>query len=188
MGIVVGVAVEEVLQLLGRQRRQSVARAVVVLILLAGFVASHLRVLDIEPHRYFVTGEDVEAMNWIAANTDEDALFAVNAYFWFPHHPHGTDAGYWIPYFTGRDITAGVMLLSLATPDYQASVVQLSQAAEDLTVDGSSLEELRSLGVDYIYVGAKGDFSGPSLDAVQLRNDTDVKLVYQTPHVAILEL
>jgi hypothetical protein len=188
IGIILGVAVEEMLQLLGGTRRETVARGVAALILLAGFVASHLRVLDIELHRYFVTTEDVEAMQWIAANTDEDALFAVNTYFWFPHHPHGTDAGYWIPYFTGRDITAAVMLLSLAAPDYQASVVQLSQAAEGLTADGSSLEELRSLGVDYIYIGAKGDFSGPSLDATQLCAETDAKLVYQTPHVAILEL
>jgi hypothetical protein len=188
IGIVVGAAVEEALQLLGKERRQTVAPAVVALTLFAGFLASHLRVLDIEPHRHFVTAEDVEAMHWITANTDEDALFAVNTYFWFPHHPHGTDAGYWIPYFTGRDITAAVMLLSLATPDYQASVVELSEAAEDLTVEGSSLDELRSLGVDYIYIGAKGDFSGPSLDAVQLRNDANAKLVYQTPHVAILEL
>jgi hypothetical protein len=190
IGIVAGIATEEVLQSLGRQRRQSFALAVAALILLAGFVASHVRVLDIESHRYFVTAEDVQAMEWIVAHTDEHALFAVNTYFWFPHHPHGTDAGYWIPYFTGRNITAAVMLLSLATPDYQASVVQLSQAAEGLTADsyGSSLEELRSLGVDYVYVGAKGDFTGPSLDAAQLCAETDAKLVYQTPHVAILEI
>jgi hypothetical protein len=186
--VVVGTAVEEMLQLLGRARRETVARALVALILFAGFAASHLRVLEIEPHRYFVTSEDVEAMQWIAAHTDEDALFAVNTYFWFPHHPHGTDAGYWIPYFTSRDMTAAVMLLSLTPPGYQASVVQLSEAEEVLAAGSASLEGLRSLGVDYIYIGAKGDFSGPSLDAAELSADTDAKLVYQTPHVAILEL
>jgi len=188
IGLILGTALEELLQLVSGQRRQSAAAAVAGLVLLAGFAASHVRVLDVEPFRYFVTVEDVEAMHWITANTEEDALFAVNTYFWFPHHPHGTDAGYWIPYFTGRDMTAAVMLLSLATPEYQTSIVELSEAAEGLTVDGSSLEELRSLGVDYIYIGARGDFSGPSLDVTQLREYADLELVYQTPHVAVLEL
>ena len=188
IGIAIGAAVEEVLTVLGARRRETVARAFTALIVFAGFVASHLRVADIEPHRYFVTVEDAAAMRWIADNTDEDALFAVNTYFWLPHHPHGTDAGYWIPYFTGRDMTAAVMLLTFTPPDYQASVVRLSEAEEELAADGASLEELRSLGVDYIYIGAKGDFSGPSLDAAELSADTDAKLVYRTPHVAILEL
>ena len=65
------------------------------------------------------TGEDIAAMEWIRGHTEPDALFAVNTYFWLPHHPHGTDAGYWIPYFTGRQMTAAVMLLSGATPEYK---------------------------------------------------------------------
>jgi hypothetical protein len=113
IGLVLGGAVEEALAADQLRWRQA-ADAVVAFALLAGFVTSHARVADIEPYRFFVTDEDVAAMDWIRENTPEDAVFAVNTYFWLPRAPHGTDAGYWIPYFTGRKTTAGVMLLSLA--------------------------------------------------------------------------
>jgi hypothetical protein len=127
-------------------------------------------------------------MDWIRNNTEPEATFAVNTYFWLPHHPHGTDAGYWIPYFTGRHMTAAVMLLAGATQEYKSRVVQMSKAVERLAVDHSTLDELRALGVGYIYIGANGDFSGPALNAAQLGQSRDAVLIYQTPRVSILEI
>ncbi len=187
-GLIMGSAVEDLVRLFGQQRRRAVSRFVAALVLIAGFVASHVRVTEIEPYRYFVTQEDVVAMDWIANNTDPDATFAVNTYFWHPLHPHGTDAGYWIPYFTGRHITAAVMLLTLASPEYKSRVIEMSELVEQLEVDNSSLDELQSLGVDYVYIGAKGDFSGPGLSAARLSQAQDATLVYQTPRVSIFRI
>ncbi len=117
-----------------------------------------------------------------------DALFAVNTTFWLPRAPHGTDAGYWIPYFTGRSTTASAMLLAQGQPSYVDEIVTLSHAEERLENDPAALEELRALGVDYIYIGARGDFSGPGLEAATLREEPGVSVVYEQAGVTILAL
>ena len=127
-------------------------------------------------------------MEWIQENTPPDALFAVNTFFWLPAAPHGTDAGYWIPYFTGRQTTAGVMLLSLGTKEYRSNLVELSRTVEELEIGDEAISKLREMGVDYIYVGRMGDFSGPGLNAARLAKSSDLRLRYQESGVFILEI
>jgi len=188
IGLVVGSGVEESLTLFGTYWREWGVRLVTALVLVAGFVGSHIRVTEIEPHRYFVTPEDIEAMDWIRENTPTDALFAVNTHFWLPRAPHGTDAGYWIPYFTGRRTTAGVMLLSLGTEEYKNHIIRMSRAVERLEVDNTALAELQALGVDYVYVGQKGDFSGSGLNVMRLVQAQNVNVLYQNGGVSILQI
>jgi hypothetical protein len=188
IGLVIGSAVEELSGLFEPHQRLWMTNAIFGLVLAASFVASHVRVTEIEPYRYFVTPADVAAMNWIKANTPRDALFAVNTTFWLPRAPHGTDGGYWIPYFTGRQTTASVMLLSEASPDYQSSIVEMSRAEERLETDYSALGDLHKLGVDYVYIGQRGDFSGQGLDAARLKQMTDVVPVYEHDGVSILQI
>lgn len=188
IGLVVGVAVEETLPLVMPKWRPAALRLVAALILATGFVASHVRVADIELYRQFVTPADLEAMAWIRENTPEDATFAVNTYFWLPRAPHGTDAGYWIPYFTGRKTTAGSMLNSLGTGRYVSQIVEMSAAVEKLETDHAALAELDALGVDYLYIGQRGDFSGPGLDAATLSQVEGAIPVYQEDGVSIFRL
>ena len=188
IGLVVGSAAEEALTLCGPRWRKRTAWLVIALVLVASLVASRVRVTEIEPHRYFVASEDIAAMDWIKENTLPDALFAVNTYFWLPGAPHGTDAGYWIPYFTGRQMTAGVMLLSLGGNDYSARIIEMSHSVEQLEVDNVSLAELQAMGVDYVYIGRRGDFSGPGLSAAQLSRSENVRTLYQKDGVYILQI
>ena len=94
----------------------------------------------------------------------------------------------WIPYFTGRRTTAGVMIMSLGSKDYQAQVVTMSHAAERLETDNGALETLSALGVNYVYVGQKGDFSGPGLDVARLIQAENLTLVYQDAGVSVLQI
>lgn len=188
IGVIIGCAMEELLSLFRQNWRRQASDLILGLSLIAGFAASHVRVTDIEPFRYFVTAQDVASMHWIRQHTPSDALFAVNTHFWLPRSPHGTDAGYWIPYFTGRRTTAGAMLLNLPEQEYVNRVVEMSRAVEQLEVDSKSLTELQQMGVDYIYVGRKGDFSGPGLNPDRLRQARGVDLVYQRGGVSILQL
>jgi len=159
-----------------------------------GFIGAYDRMTDrvygnFEPYRFFVTSEDVVAMEWIKANTSEDALFAVNTYFWLPYAPHGTDAGYWIPYFTNRKSTVGTMLNHLGTWEYHSHIVEVSRSVEKIAQDpASALNELRAFGVDYIYIGKWGDFSGKGLDASRLIAADDAALVYQEDNVYIFRI
>ena len=188
IGLILGSAVHELLNLLTSRWRELGVRLVMGIVLAASFTASHVRVTEIEPFRYFVTPGDVAAMDWIRANTPPDALFAVNTYFWLPNGPHGTDGGYWISYFTDRRTTAGAMINNLGGREYLGEIVEMSRAVEQLEIDNTPLAELQALSVDYVYVGPRGDFSGPGLNVAQLSQAENVSVCYQNGGVSILQI
>lgn len=188
IGLIVGSAAEQAPALLWPHWRGRITQLAIALVLVVSFAASHVRVTEIELYRHFITPEDVAAMDWIRENTPADALFAVNTYFWLPRSPHGTDAGYWIPYFTGRQTTVGTMLAFVESSEYRENLVLMSRAVEQLEVDNTSLVELQAMGVDYVYIGKNGDFSGPGLSAAQLAQAENVKALYQRAGVTILEV
>lgn len=188
MGLAVGVAAEEVLRALSPAWRQTALRLMVMGLLLMSVVMGRARAVEKEPNRYFVSSADVAAMEWIRANTPADAVFAINTYFWLPAFPHGTDAGYWIPYFTGRQTTASSMLFGFSPAGYRAWVVASSHAVERLPYDLAAVAELKRLGVGYIYVGAKGDFSGTGLDGEQLSEMPGLRPVYHQDPVWVFEV
>ena len=186
LSVIIGGAAEALMRLPAFVWLRAPAMAVLgVWICLAG---SHLRATGVEPSRYFVTPEDVTAMQWIRENTPEDALFAVNTHFWLPRAPHGTDAGYWIPYFTGRRTNTGVMLNNLGPAAYQNEVVATSRAVKRVAEDVAALDTLREAGITHIYLGAKGNFAGPGLDRAALIAAPGAHLVYESQNVAIFAL
>jgi hypothetical protein len=80
------------------------------------------------------------------------------------------------------------MLLSLGEWDYLTEIVEMSKAVEELEKDNQALEELQAMDVDYVYIGRRGDFSGPGLSMKQLSKASEVKIVYQSSKVAILRI
>jgi hypothetical protein len=186
--LILGAAAAEAIKLLPVQVRQVAQRGMVVAVVVAAVAFVPVRVRDIEPARFFVTPEDLEAMAWIREHTAEDALFAVNTTFWLPKLPHGTDAGYWIPYLTGRQMTAAVMLLNLAEPEYEDRIVALSQAATAAAADPAALPALRELGVDYIYAGVWGNAAGPAFDPDRLAAQPGVEIVFRKGRAAVARL
>jgi hypothetical protein len=187
IGLIIGSIPEIALTLYrGSSWYRLIGRVTLVLVLAGGFIASHVRVTEIEKYRQFITLEDVKAMKWIKENTSEDSLFAVNTYFWLPGAPHGTDAGYWIPYFANRQTTASVMLFSLGAKTYISNIVEMSQIVENLEIDNRYLDRLCEMGVDYIYIGKKGDFSNSGLSAEQLSGESE--LVYKDDGVFIFRI
>jgi len=108
----------------------------------------------IEPWRFFITRDDLAAMDWVRQNTPPDALFAVQAY----QDPgalsvHGIDAGLWLPYFTGRRSTVPPMIYDgEMTPQAASVVTQRALDTERLPADHAALQRLRAQGVSYAYV------------------------------------
>lgn len=187
VALLIGAAVGELVRRSGRRLRLAQTLAL-ALVCAGGLIAAPIRAQALEPYRYFVTPADVQAMGWISANTPPDARFAVNTTFWLPLAPHGTDGGYWIGYFTGRQTTAGVMINNLGTSDYLAAVVARSNAVEQLEHDPSAVATLRAAGVSHIYIGPRGDFSGPGLNPDQLRQNPGLALVYEQDGVFIFRI
>jgi hypothetical protein len=162
---------------------------VAIAVLILGVWGMQDRATDVEAYRHFVTPEDLTAMQWIDENIPEDATFAINTYFWLPRAPHGVDAGYWIPYLTGRQTTAPAMIvIGEADKALMDRFIAESHAAERLENDLGGLDELDAMGVHYIYIGKVGDFSGPGLQADFLRQSDRVKTIYEQDGVTILEI
>lgn len=194
IGLLVGCAVEEVLRLLraGAAARWAVVAGMVAL----GVWAAPQRTQTLEAYRFFVTPADVAAMQWIREQTPSDARFGINTYFWLPNSPHGTDGGYWIPYFTGRATSAGVMINNLAPREVRAAIVAQSRAVERLAgdagagipPDASAVATLRELGVTHLYIGPLGNFAGPGLDPVALAALPGLAEVYAADGVHIFAL
>jgi hypothetical protein len=146
------------------------------------------RVNGIEEYRYFFTDSDLAAMEWIKANTPEDAVFAINATLWLVNSPHGTDGGYWIPYFTGRKTTVSTMLFSLGLPTDVERIRQQAGLVATLGEESPQLQALCSMGVEYLYNGEKGNFTGIGFNQENILKDTHAKLLYQNEDVFIIKL
>ncbi len=186
--IVLGAASAEVVRWLPQAWQASAQKVLVVGCVVAALIWTPVRARDVEPFRYFVTPADEQAMLWIRENTPPDARFAVNTLFWLPEMPHGTDAGYWIPYLTGRQMSAGVMLLNLADQAEIDRVVADSLAAVAVAADPAALDQLVARGITYVYVGALGNFGGAAFDVAELAAQPGVEVVYQDGPVAVLHL
>lgn len=188
IGLVIGTAVTEIHNLIPPHQKIKTELAVLTLILIAALPAAYRRATTLEPYRYFITDTDIDAMTWINENLPEDVTFAINTYMWLPKFAHGTDAGYWIPYFTNRHIIVSSMISAEAPNAYKEQVLALSQASESLETGLDALETLYNSGVEYIYIGANGDFSGSGLKYEFLMQSNWVEPVYQNGDTIILHI
>lgn len=188
ISLIVGTAVTELLNWIPPNRKTPAVVVLIAAVLLLSLPAARTRANTVEAYRHFVTPDDIVAMDWINDNLPQDATFAINTYFWFPTFAHGTDAGYWIPYFTQRHIVTSAMLSDGLSPDYRQQVLAQSQASELLETDLTAVTTLYNMGVHYIYIGAMGDFSGPGLPLAQLATSDRVTLLYQQGSAAIFEI
>lgn len=187
IGVIIGDGAEILLSRLAILRRPVVLKIGTEIFLLVVVLFSIVRTYSIEPFRYFLTPADVNAMSWIEANVPKDAVFAINTYMWLNETPHGTDGGYWIPFFTQRRTTTGTMMFPYAPKDYVDQILTWSKSVIHLTDGPQYAAALCRSGVRYAYVGPLGNFSGPGLDVNKLRYPA-TRVIYQQDGVTILSL
>jgi hypothetical protein len=137
-------------------RSWAVAGTALVLSLLGGREISQI----VEPGAPYVLPGDMPAVQWVAQNTPEDALFMVNTYtFDFaPQFIIGSDAGGWLPVLAKRRVVTAPMTFSIERnvyADYPARVQELSLLGGDLTTP-AALAALQQAGVTHVFVGQRG--------------------------------
>lgn len=186
LSILIGFLVNSLRNFLRPETWTKLQPILIWILLFSGFIASFDRVNGIQDYRFFMTDSDRRAMEWIKENTPEDALFAINTHFWLPNAAHGSDGGYWIPYFTGRQTTTGTMIANLG-PGYNV-VLERSKAALELYDEDPSLDDLCALGIDYFYDGAKDPFDGKSINTNALENSPNVELSFAYDGVTIFKI
>lgn len=190
LGIIVGAAFGELPLAFPNSVRGYLNIGLGGLLLIGIIIAGPARARERIEQYYFVTESDIRAMNWINQNTPLNARFAVNTHFFSSNFAHGTDAGYWIPYFTQRSTTSGVMLLPLGDATSAQVFLDQSQLVKNLATDLSLVSNLSQLGVSYIYIGQRGNqiSSNPvALSIDRLKSAPDLRLVYELDGVAIFE-
>jgi len=147
------------------------------------------RINTIEPYRHFMSDDDQRAMLWLKENTPADSIVAVNTQYWSGELFHGTDAGYWIPYFAERDTTTRTMM-SVDAPDY-ASVIQRNALVYSLYFAGDEIVDTQALcdmDVTYLYSAKDAPFTNMDFNIEALINSPGVKLIYDQNGVQILNL
>lgn len=188
VGVLVGVAAQEGVGLMPGPRRNLAQGIGLAAVLLVGANSARARATEVLGRFQFVRAEDIPAMNWIAANTPADAVFAVNSLYFHPESLYGTDAGYWIPYFSGRRTTAGTMIFSLGDAAFREAVAEDTRTVKAVERQEVGLDAFRARGISYIYVGKAGNFAEPGLNAEWLRTQPGVTAVYDANGVTIFTI
>ena len=186
IGVIVGTLAEDLMQLISQPSREKTETQLIWVLLFIGVVGAFYRLDDIQAYRQFMTASDEKAMNWIKQNTPKDAIFAVHTYYWLPDSPHGSDAGYFIPYYAERKTTTGTMISSLG-PGYEEVMIE-SEVVMSLYSPSPDIDKLCELGVKYIYDGAKNPFDGSQFNIPAIEQAENTQIVYQDDGVSIYKI
>ncbi len=185
--ILIGLGIEAILTRIPQTWQNRSANILIILLFVAGIIGGYYRTTGIEPWRYFMTDFDRQAMDWINHNTPAGSIFAINTFLWLGNYPHGTDGGYWIPYFTGRKTNTETMLLPITQPGQMKLIEGRSQSIVNYIYGNGDLKSLCDNNLDYIYTGKGNPLSKP-FDTQALLANPLAKLVYQNPGVKIFQL
>jgi len=144
----------------------------------------------IEPWRFFVTTDDVQAAQWVRDNIPADAVFAVQPYAMNSLIMHGIDAGYWLPYLAGRHTILPPMPYNGELSPAAADAVNRRAAdAARLPADHEALARLEAQGIGYVYVVQPRITWMPNLWQPQaFENDPAYHLIYHQGTVYIFAL
>ncbi len=112
----------------------------------------------VNPTTVLVDKGDLAAMDWIAANTSEDATFLINAREWQLGVYAGTDAGYWIHCLTGRRILVPELPYVYGSRDVTSVVSEVGAAVSKAgQVTPTELWDVaRRAGATHVYIGSRG--------------------------------
>lgn len=139
----------------------------------------------LNPSTIFTDAADVQALNWVAENTPEDARFLFNTTIWMGEMYRGVDGGYWIQPVTGRGTILPPVLYTYGAPDYIAQINDWSARASRLTgcdEDFWSLVQDAKINFVYIHEGQG------SLQPAALVNCPQLVQVYRRDRVYIYEI
>lgn len=168
LGLLAGGALGEFCAWLDRTARSvRWGRAAALLLMLAAALYGAYTLRRPPPGSFaLVQSPDLRAMDWISAHTPAEARFLVEGYrIYGGTSVVGSDAGWWIPIFTGRANTMPPQyLLMNEVPDpadYSQRVVKLAERLETSSPD--SPEGLRALcdeQITHVYIGQTQGLTG----------------------------
>jgi hypothetical protein len=181
-----------------RRVRIGLGILIIVFLGLALYGANHLRLITRPIAFSLVTRPDLRAMAWIRQNTPPEARFLVEGWrIDAGSSAVGTDAGWWIPLFAGRQNTMPPQYALLnevpIISDYSQRVVDLIAHLEEAPLASSeNVELLCAEGITHVYIGQRAGKVGggiqPLFSADEMINQPGFSLVYRQDRVFIFAL
>lgn len=159
---------------------------IVTALLLLGIAFAPDRVKGIEEYRHYMSAEDEIAMIWMKSNLPKDSVIGINSAYWTFTAFTGTDAGYWIPYFSELETSTLTMISDRSTKYNLAR--ERTQTIIDFYSDVNMLSSLCDQGVDYLYTAKKSPYTQRDFDFKLLLSTDDVRMVYDQGGVQILKI
>jgi hypothetical protein len=161
MSLLVGWLLSVLWQWLGdfRLRGYPAGRAAFVgLVLLATAFGFRRQTTIVDPFYQMVTENDVAALKWIDSNVPDDSHFLANA---FPAYNDslvvGSDAGWWLPYFTRRASNVPPILYSVEALSPEVDRQAYLEVVHDVRASEGEPAALRAAmcqyGLNYVFLG-----------------------------------
>jgi hypothetical protein len=139
----------------------------------------------LNPDTVLLHQSDKAAMAWIQEHTTPDARFLINPTPWSAGLYAGRDGGYWISPLAGRETIPPPVLYGLGSHEEVLAINRLCESVIEYAADPPRLAHLlRSSGVDFVYLGARGGV----LSAELLTHSSHFGPVYSEDGVWVFEL
>src|SRR5574340_520259 len=128
---------------------------------------------------------DLEALNWVRANTPPDARFMINATPWMGGVYRGVDGGYWLLPYTARQTIIPPVMYTYGTGEYVSQITDWAERTAKLTTcDADFFRLVDEFDAGYLYLHqGRG-----SLQPAALMNCPGVVNVYRRGAVFIYQL
>jgi len=156
LSIGIGWLVGQLSQLLQPKQQWLIA----VFLLLGALWGLYRQEQVVDPFFQMVMSEDEAAFNWIDDNVSAEASFAVNGFLAFGDRTVvGSDAGWWLPYYTRRANTIPPLISIMESTEGGAANGLFRQLHVDIQQTGGDVVQLRDTfcryAITHVYLGQK---------------------------------
>ena len=139
-----------------------------------------------------VTRPDRAAFEWVKDNVPGDAVFLVNFFSTDSGALAGSDGGWWLPYFTGREsILPPFNFISEKpkSPDLRLDLLDLDAALREAGPEDPATQKLlEAFGVTHVYLGQRQGLVNSGGDRIKIQSLLEserFELIYQADRVWI---
>jgi len=185
-GLATGIIGNNIQKWSSKNNQNKINQSILFVILLAGYFVSFARADQIEESRIKMTPQDERAMSWIQRNIPDDAVFVVNTSIQSPNLLLGTDAGYWIPYYSGHETTSATYLSSFG--ENFNFLKERAEAVQPLYGSNPSTTEICKMDVDFLYSGFRNPNNSPDFNIPELSALPGVQVIYDQDDIQILSI
>ncbi|MBO8180438.1 MAG: hypothetical protein H0Z19_08170 [Archaeoglobus sp.] len=182
LSLLFGILMKELFNIKSKSKILKKTKIILITIVVLNIVNLMPIVLKSQDYNY-VFKDDLEAFKWIENNTKEDQVFLVNFYkSKYFDLLETTDAGAYIPIFTGRRVLPPPLIYGAEETDMDI-VLNIKKIYDiyDKKSNSQFIKVLKELNIKYIYIGkrntgilSKVDYDGKYFSVVYSENGVKI--------------